>query len=252
MIWIPINWLTPTTEQQWVRSCWLPLCAGPLGQQEHICHAVIHWLQVDIPYKLIVKLRGWLCNWVFKFLIGMIGSINTSSLTVHTEAPDGCVLRPWSTISTSITVHPDTAPKPSLNATTLDATIAGWITGRDGSELRRRSINRLNSRINNLAFTVSKNKELIAAFRKGRSRNHALVLIGGTEVEKINSFKLLGLHISDDLPWPQLIDAITKKADHASTSSAVGGDLAYCRILFQPSAGAEWKAHWQCTESCVL
>lgn len=41
------------------------------------------------------------------------------------------------------------------------------------------------------------------------SGNEAPVFVGRTAVERVNSFKLLGVHISDDASWAQHIVAIT-------------------------------------------
>jgi hypothetical protein len=50
---------------------------------------------------------------------------------------------------------------------------------------------------NNLSINVSKTKELIVYFRKQR-REHAPFHINRTAVEKVTSFKFLGVHITED------------------------------------------------------
>jgi hypothetical protein len=50
----------------------------------------------------------------------------------------------------------------------------------------------------NLYLNVNKTKELIVDFRK-KQWAHALVHIDGTTVEKVESFKLIGVHSTDDL-----------------------------------------------------
>jgi hypothetical protein len=50
---------------------------------------------------------------------------------------------------------------------------------------------------NNLSLNVIKRKELIVNFRK-QQREHTPILIDGTAV-KVESFKFLSVHITDDL-----------------------------------------------------
>ena len=49
-----------------------------------------------------------------------------------------------------------------------------------------------------LVFNVSKTKEMFIDFRKVKSPSPSL-MINGAGVELVDSFKLLGFHISDDL-----------------------------------------------------
>jgi hypothetical protein len=41
---------------------------------------------------------------------------------------------------------------------------------------------------------------------------HAPIHIDGTAVEKVESFKFLGVHITDNLKWPTQTDSVVKKA----------------------------------------
>jgi hypothetical protein len=49
---------------------------------------------------------------------------------------------------------------------------------------------------NNLSLNVNKTKEMTVDFRK-QQREHPPIHIVGTAVEKVESFKLLGKHITD-------------------------------------------------------
>ena len=53
---------------------------------------------------------------------------------------------------------------------------------------------------NNLSLNVNKIKEMIMDFRK-QQRVHPPIYIDGTTVEKVESFKFLGVHITDKLKW---------------------------------------------------
>ena len=53
---------------------------------------------------------------------------------------------------------------------------------------------------NNLSLNTNKTKEMIVDFRK-QQRVHPPIYIDGTAVEKVESFKFLGIHITDKLKW---------------------------------------------------
>jgi hypothetical protein len=64
---------------------------------------------------------------------------------------------------------------------------------------------------NNLSLNVNKTKEMIMDFRK-QQREHPPIHIKGTAVEKVESFKFLGVHITDKLKWSTHTDSVVKKA----------------------------------------
>ncbi|XP_052313507.1 uncharacterized protein LOC127906199 [Oncorhynchus keta] len=63
----------------------------------------------------------------------------------------------------------------------------------------------------NLSLNVNKTKEMIVDFRK-QQREHPPIHIDGTVVEKVESFKFLGAHITDKLKWSNHTDSMMKKA----------------------------------------
>ncbi len=54
---------------------------------------------------------------------------------------------------------------------------------------------------NCLSLNVSKTKELIVDFRKRQQQPYTPLMISGTPVERVSSFKYLGVNISEDLTW---------------------------------------------------
>ncbi len=56
---------------------------------------------------------------------------------------------------------------------------------------------------NHLSLNIDKTKELVVDFRR-QSREHT--------VERVNSFKFLGVHITEDLTWSAHTDSVLKKA----------------------------------------
>ncbi len=65
---------------------------------------------------------------------------------------------------------------------------------------------------NCLSLKVSKTKELIVDFRKRQQRPYTPLMISGTPVERVSSFKHLGVNISEDLTWTTHIQTQVKKA----------------------------------------
>ena len=63
----------------------------------------------------------------------------------------------------------------------------------------------------NYPLMSTKQKELLVDFRK-QQREPAPIHIDGTSVEKVESFKFLSVHITDDLKWSTHTDSVVKKA----------------------------------------
>ncbi|KAI4894189.1 hypothetical protein NFI96_000432 [Prochilodus magdalenae] len=64
---------------------------------------------------------------------------------------------------------------------------------------------------NNLLLNAEKTKEIIVDFRRNAD-SHPPLHIKGTAVERVNSFKFLGVHISEDLTWTTSCSKLVKKA----------------------------------------
>ncbi|KAK1797565.1 hypothetical protein P4O66_000855 [Electrophorus voltai] len=63
---------------------------------------------------------------------------------------------------------------------------------------------------NNLLLNISKTKELIVDCSKKQEQHYQPVRISGTTVERVDSFRYLGVHISQDLSWSCHTDSLTK------------------------------------------
>ena len=64
---------------------------------------------------------------------------------------------------------------------------------------------------NNLSLNVIKTKEMIVDYRKRRA-NHAPILIDRPVVEQVESFKFLGVHITNKLSWSKHTKTVVKRA----------------------------------------
>jgi hypothetical protein len=64
---------------------------------------------------------------------------------------------------------------------------------------------------NNLSLNVIKTKDMIVDYRKMRTR-HTLILIDGAVVEQVESFKFLGVHITNNLSRSKHTKTVVKRA----------------------------------------
>ncbi len=70
----------------------------------------------------------------------------------------------------------------------------------------------LNNQESSLLLSVSKTKELVTDFRKKERKTHTPVYISGAEVEQVNSFRFLGISITENLSWSSHTTTMRKKA----------------------------------------
>ncbi|KAI5612709.1 hypothetical protein C0J50_4441 [Silurus asotus] len=119
----------------------------------------------------LLGLNTSLCNWILDFLSGRpqsvrIGNIISSTTTLSTGAPQGCVLCP---LLFTLLTH-DCAPTHSSNHIIKfadDTTVVGLISKNDESAYRE-EVQRLTARCgaNNLSLNVDKTKEMVVDFRR--------------------------------------------------------------------------------------
>ena len=65
---------------------------------------------------------------------------------------------------------------------------------------------------NNLYLNMIKIKEMIVDYRERRTE-HAIILIEGALLERVESFKFLGVHITDDLSMSKHTNTVMKRAE---------------------------------------
>ncbi|CAI5669465.1 unnamed protein product [Oreochromis niloticus] len=93
-----------------------------------------------------------------------------------------------------------------------DTTVIGLISDNDET-VYREEVHRLAEwcDTNNLLLNTEKTKELIVDYRRNADP-HPPIHIKGTAVERVSSFKFLGVHISEDLTWTTNCSKLVKKA----------------------------------------
>ncbi len=140
-----------------------------------------------------------------------MGNNTSSPLILNTGAPQGCVLSP---LLYSLYTHDCTATHSSnvIIKFADDTTVIGLITDNDETAYRE-EVSTLTKwcHENHLSLNINKTKELVVDYRR-LSREHTPITIDKTPVERVNSFKFLGVHITEDLTWSAHTDAVLKKA----------------------------------------
>ncbi len=172
--------------------------------------------------QLVEKLRSLnmdtnICNWVLSFLTQRqqsvrMGKRTSSSITVNTGSPQGCVLSP---LLFSLLTHDCTASHTTNKIIKYanNTTVVGLIKDEDETAYRR-EVEQLTRwcRSHNLLLNVDKTKELVMDFRKSARPEHNPLIIDGAAVGKVSSVKFLGVHLAEDLSFTTNTAAITKKA----------------------------------------
>ncbi len=175
-----------------------------------------------VPTKLSDKLTDLglntsLCDWIQDFLtarpqVVKVGQFTSNSITLNIGAPQGCVLSP---LLYSLYTHDCVSSHSSTSIVKCaDDTVVLGLINNDDKAAYLDEVERLTSwcQDNCLSLNVSKTKELIVDFRKRQQQPYTPLMISGTPVERVSSFKYLGVNISDDLTWTTHIQTQVKKA----------------------------------------
>ena len=206
-----------------------------------------------VPNRLITKLLDLglsysLCMWIKDFLTDRpqtvrLGPHQSSSLSLSTGAPQGCVLSP---LLYSVYTYDCTNTHPSNTVIKFadDTTVVGQITHENESAYRDED-DRLTERCqkNNLTLNVRKTKEIIVDFRRQKANPQPLI-INGEEVERTSCFKFLGVMLSEDLKWVMNTTATVRKAQQR---------LYFLRILRKNNLSPELlKTFYHCCIESVI
>lgn len=173
------------------------------------------------PNKLLLKLcnlglNNSLCNWILDFLTNhsqcvKIGEHVSNTIYISTGAPQGCVLSP---LLYTLYTHDCSASSPTNHIIKFadDTTVLSLITNNETAYREEIELLAGWCKKYDLALNIKKTKEIIVDFRKPNHPGHSPLYINGEAVDRVNSFKFLGLTVSEDLSWGSNITSAVGKA----------------------------------------
>ncbi len=182
-----------------------------------------------IPSLLLPKLTQLsvptsVCQWINSFLtdrqqVVRLGKYTSSTRTISTGAPQGCVLSP---LLFSLYTNDCTTKGPSVKLLKFadDTTLIGLIQDGDKS-VYRQEVKELAvwCSLNNLELNTLKTVEMTVDFRRNPTAIPPLTIMNST-VTAVESFRYLATTISQDLKWDIHIDSIVKRPSRGYTSFA--------------------------------
>ncbi|TWW74400.1 RNA-directed DNA polymerase from mobile element jockey [Takifugu flavidus] len=159
-----------------------------------------------------------LTTWILDYLtqrpqfVRVKGS-ESDRLLCSTGVPQGTVLSPFLfTLYTADFSHSTSSCH--LQKFSDDSAAVSLITDGDDTEYRELIQDFVDwSLRNNLQINAGKTKEVVVDFRRRNNPPPAPVNILGTDVDVVESYKYLGVHLNNNLDWTHNTDALVKKGN---------------------------------------
>ena len=187
------------------------------------CSARMFYADFSIGFHLIdhnILLGELLCfgidpvliNWIKGFLTNRLQLVRIGNSLSNWKSPNGgipqgtklgLILFPVMTNNLLRNWH--------LGITFVDDTTALEILPRNGISLLNHAIHQFSTEYH-MKLNPKKCKEMIIKFMHNFNFSLRPIVIGNNIVERVNTYKLLGVIISDDLKWTHHIEYISKKA----------------------------------------
>ncbi|TWW73515.1 RNA-directed DNA polymerase from mobile element jockey [Takifugu flavidus] len=159
-----------------------------------------------------------LTTWILDYLtqrpqfVRVKGS-QSDRLLCSTGVPQGTVLAPilFTLYTTDFSYSTSSC---HLQKFSDDSAAVGLITDGDDTEYRELIQGFVDwSLRNNLQINAGKTKELVVDFRRRNNPPPAPVNILGTDVDVVESYNYLGVHLNNNLDWTHNTDALVKKGN---------------------------------------
>ncbi len=146
-----------------------------------------------------------ICKWITNFLtdrqqLVRLGKFSFSTSTISTGAPQGCVLSPL-LFSLNTSKDPSVKLRKFADGTTVICLIQDGDESANKQEVKELAVL---CGLNNLELNTLKTMEMIVDSPPTHHHEHT--------VNAVESFRLLGTTISQDLKWDNHIESIVKKA----------------------------------------
>jgi hypothetical protein len=196
------HWNSATDQGQSVRIVFIDFAKA----FDHVDHSIL------VAKLLAFGLPDTIIRWMCDFLRGRrqrvkIGDFYSEWLEMVAGMPQGSFLGPLTFI-----VLIDTLRAACLTHKFVDDTTLTEVVNRRATSQMQATVYDLVEQATQNAMNVNgkKTKEMLVG--TVARDPPPLLMLGGATVDRVSTFKLLGVHIADDLRWQHHVDAISSKA----------------------------------------